>query len=59
MNPTDVGSGSLDWRAILPAGYEAGVRHDYVEQEPPFAAPRMAAARADYEYLARLTVPVR
>lgn len=59
MNPTDVGSGSLDWRVILPAGYEAGVRHYYVEQEPPFATPRMDAARADYEYLARLTVPLR
>ena len=54
MDPADVGSGTLDWRAILPAGYEVGVRHYYVEQEPPFPGPRMAAARADYEYLARL-----
>jgi len=58
MNPADVGSGSLDWRAILPVGYRAGVRYYYVEQEPPFAASRMAAARADYDYLARLTAPV-
>jgi sugar phosphate isomerase/epimerase len=54
MDPADVGSGTLDWKSILPAGYEAGVRHYYVEQEPPFAGPRMEAARADYEYLARL-----
>jgi sugar phosphate isomerase/epimerase len=54
MDPADVGSGILDWKSILPAGYEAGVRHYYVEQEPPFAGPRMEAARADYEYLARL-----
>ena len=54
MDPADVGSGSLDWRRILPVGYEAGVRYYYVEQEPPFAGPRMDAARADYEYLARL-----
>lgn len=54
MDPADVGAGTLDWKAILPAGYEAGVRHYYVEQEPPFAGPRMDAARADYEYLARL-----
>lgn len=54
MDPTDVGAGTLDWRAILPAGYEVGVRYYYVEQEPPFAEPRMDAARADYEYLARL-----
>jgi sugar phosphate isomerase/epimerase len=58
MNPADVGAGSLDWRAILPVGYDAGVRHYYVEQEPPFAATRMDAARAAYGYLARLTVPV-
>lgn len=54
MDPADVGSGTLDWKAILPAGYDAGVRHYYVEQEPPFAEPRLDAARADYEYLARL-----
>jgi sugar phosphate isomerase/epimerase len=55
MDPANVGSGSLDWKAILPVGYEVGVRYYYVEQEPPFAGPRMDAARADYEYLARLT----
>jgi sugar phosphate isomerase/epimerase len=54
MDPADVGSGVLDWKSILSAGYEAGVRKYYVEQEPPFAGPRMDAARADYEYLARL-----
>ena len=54
MDPADVGSGTLDWKAILPAGYQVGVRHYYVEQEPPFTGPRMDAARADYDYLARL-----
>jgi len=55
MDPADVGSGTLDWKAILPVGYEVGVRYYYVEQEPPFAVPRMQAARTDYDYLARLT----
>lgn len=50
-DPADV-----DWKRILPLGYEAGVRYFYVEQEPPFAGPRMEAARTDYRYLARLTV---
>ncbi|MGH8298324.1 MAG: sugar phosphate isomerase/epimerase family protein [Steroidobacteraceae bacterium] len=59
MDPAEVGSGSLDWKAILPVGYDVGVRYYYVEQEPPFAGPRLAAARADYEYLARLTVPLQ
>jgi len=54
MSPSDVGSGSLDWKAILPVAYRAGVRDFYVEQEPPFTGPRMDAARADYAYLAAL-----
>ena len=54
MDPAEVGSGILDWRAILQVGYNVGVRYYYVEQEPPFAGPRMDAARADYEYLARV-----
>jgi sugar phosphate isomerase/epimerase len=59
MDPADVGAGSLDWKAILPAGYRAGVRDFYVEQEPPFPGPRLAAARADFEYLEGLAVPAR
>lgn len=54
MDPADIGSGSLDWKRILPVAYGVGVRYFYVEQEPPFAEPRMDAARADYDYLARL-----
>jgi sugar phosphate isomerase/epimerase len=59
MDPADVGSGSLDWKAILPVGYDVGVRYYYVEQEPPFAEPRMQAARTDYQYLARLVATPR
>jgi sugar phosphate isomerase/epimerase len=55
MDPADVGAGSLDWKAILPVAYDVGVRYYYVEQEPPFAEPRMQAARTDYDYLARLS----
>ena len=54
MDPADVGAGTLDWKTILRAGYDVGVRYYYVEQEPPFAEPRMDAARTDYQYLARL-----
>jgi len=54
MDPADVGSGTLDWAKILPVAYDVGVRYYYVEQEPPFAEPRMDAARTDYAYLARL-----
>jgi sugar phosphate isomerase/epimerase len=55
MDPANVGSGSLDWKAILPVAYEVGVRYYYVEQEPPFVGSRMQAARADYDFLARLS----
>ncbi|HEX8058950.1 MAG TPA: sugar phosphate isomerase/epimerase [Novosphingobium sp.] len=54
MKPAEVGSGTLDWAVILPAAYDAGVRHFYVEQEPPFAIPRIEAARKSYGFLSQL-----
>lgn len=54
MKPADVGAGKLDWARILPAAYQAGVRHFYLEQEPPFVSSRMDAARHGYAYLSRL-----
>lgn len=54
LDPADVGSGLIDWKAVLPTGYEAGIRHFYLEQEPPFSEPRMDAARAGYRYLDRV-----
>lgn len=51
MDPTEVGSGKLDWAKILPAAYRAGVEHFYLEQEAPFAIPRMDAAAKGYRYL--------
>lgn len=54
MAPSEVGSGKQDWARILPAAWRAGVRHFYVEQEPPFAMPRMDAAAKSYAYLAQL-----
>lgn len=52
MDPTEVGSGMIDWRALLPEAYAAGIRDFFVEQEPPFARPRIEAARISYDYLA-------
>ncbi|MBJ7443020.1 MAG: hypothetical protein JHD32_01650, partial [Sphingobium sp.] len=51
MKPAEVGSGVLDWGKILPAAYKAGVRHFYVEQEPPFTIPRLEAIGRSAEYL--------
>jgi sugar phosphate isomerase/epimerase len=51
MDPTEVGSGSIDWKRLLPAAYAAGVRDFFVEQEAPFEKPRIEAARISCEYL--------
>jgi sugar phosphate isomerase/epimerase len=48
---TPIGEGSLDWPRILRACEAAGVRHYYVEQEPPFAMPRFEAAERSHVYL--------
>lgn len=54
MDPTEVGSGRLDWRRLLPAAHDAGVREFYVEQEPPFERPRIEAAKISHDFLAGL-----
>jgi sugar phosphate isomerase/epimerase len=51
MDPTEVGSGKLDWKTIMPAAYKAGVRKCFVEQEPPFAFPRLESAQKGFAYL--------
>jgi sugar phosphate isomerase/epimerase len=56
MDPTEVGGGTMDWRRILPAAFTAGIRNFYVEQEPPFARPRLEAARISAQYLDTLVV---
>ena len=50
--PTEVGRGEVNVRAIVAAGRRAGVRHIFVEQEPPFTEmPAMEAAAVDYAAL--------
>lgn len=53
-DPTEVGSGTVDWARVIPAAYDAGARHFYFEQEPPFAIPRIEAAAKSYSFLAQL-----
>jgi len=52
MDPTEVGSGTLAWKTLLPAAWASGVRGFYVEQEPPFERPRLEAAKLCHAYLA-------
>ena len=54
MDPTEVGSGTLDWKTLLPAAWAAGVRGYYLEQEPPFTRPRIEAAKIGHDFLAKL-----
>jgi sugar phosphate isomerase/epimerase len=54
MKPAEVGSGTLDWARLLPEAHRAGVRHFYVEQEPPFAIPRIEAAARSFAFLSQL-----
>lgn len=53
-DPTEVGSGQIDWARVLPAAYAAGVRNFYVEQEPPFSMPRFDSVAKSYAYLSQL-----
>lgn len=54
QDPTEVGSGMIDWKRLLPAAYEAGVRGFYYEQEPPFAHARLESAKISFDYLAKV-----
>jgi sugar phosphate isomerase/epimerase len=49
-----VGSGSLDWKAILAEGKTAGVEHYFVEQDQT-AIPPVDALRKSYQYLCSIT----
>jgi len=50
--PTELGRGSIDLKPVVDAGLRAGVKHMFVEQEPPFKEmPAIEAAEADYKVL--------
>jgi sugar phosphate isomerase/epimerase len=51
QDPTEVGSGVMDWPSILPAAQAAGVTHFYVEQEPPYTSLRMTSVRKSVQFL--------
>jgi sugar phosphate isomerase/epimerase len=51
QDPTEVGSGSIRWRDILPVAWRAGVRRYFVEQEPPYERERLDAIAISFQYL--------
>ncbi len=57
QDPAEVGGGHLDWKRLLPAAFNAGVRKFYVEQEPPFATDRYTAIAKSFHYLTAFDAP--
>ena len=51
QDPTEVGSGIIDWKKLLPAAYAHGVRGFFVEQEAPYEKPRLEAIKISCDYL--------
>ena len=50
--PTELGRGGIDYRPVFEAAQKAGVKHYYVEQEPPFKdMSSIDAAKVDYQFL--------
>lgn len=54
LDPTEVGSGRIDWPTLLPEAHRLGVRHFFVEQEPPFTMARIDAAAKSFDYLSKV-----
>jgi sugar phosphate isomerase/epimerase len=55
QDPTEVGSGKTDWQKLIPTAHKAGVRHFYIEQEPPFPGDRFDSVAKSSAFLSALT----
>jgi sugar phosphate isomerase/epimerase len=54
---TEIGKGSIDWKAVFEASKKANIKHYFVEQEPPFSEmPPLDAIKVSYDYLHALKV---
>ena len=54
QKPTEVGSGTMNWPAILKTAQSTGVRNFFVEQEPPFTGARIDSLHKSLSYLRKL-----
>jgi sugar phosphate isomerase/epimerase len=54
---TEIGKGTIDWKAVFEAAKKAKIEHYFVEQEPPFSEmPPLDAIKVSYNYLHALKV---
>lgn len=54
QDPAEIGTGVIDWPRLLPFAANAGIRHFFIEQDPPFERPRIDAVRNSFDSLTRL-----
>jgi sugar phosphate isomerase/epimerase len=52
---TEVGRGVIDWKPIFAEAPRAGVRHYFIEQEPPFERPPFESVRLSYDWMRSVT----
>lgn len=52
-----IGMGLIDWPRVLSAARAQGIKHFYVEQDPPFSVPRSQMISEAFGYLARVRTP--
>jgi sugar phosphate isomerase/epimerase len=55
INSTEIGTGIVDWPALIRAAEQAGTRYAFLEQEAPFTRPPLESARVNLEYLEHLS----
>ena len=48
----ELGRGFIDYKPIFAAAKRAGIRHAFVEQEPPFTHSELISAKIDYDFMA-------
>ncbi|MDG2520770.1 sugar phosphate isomerase/epimerase [Caulobacter segnis] len=51
LTTVELGRGTIDWSAVIPAAKAAGVRAAFVEQEAPFARPVLESLRISRDFL--------
>ena len=51
IDGTEVGKGTIDWRAVLTQAAAGGVKHLYVELDPPYPIAPLESIRISRDYL--------